>query len=729
MTPTAEELHTTIQDLQNQVDSLNQSVNKQISTPVPTDQKSVPLISLPQGPGSLLNADMVDGIQASFKPMPHHLVPLDANGLLPPSVFPPTTVTPGTYGDGTHVGQFTVNAQGFITAASNVIIGVIGVTHGGTGTSTQFTQGSIVFAGASGIYTQNNTDLFWDNTNFRLGVGTATPGLNIAGGTNNFYSGNGPLLHTKSPNDAAMIIEATNGVADLLLINTHAALNDKIFGLRHSAGNVARFFWLNDDLTVAVSNQVEFDPNGNVGFNITPTTGFEVNLASQFDSTVNITSLSSGSVLIAGASGLVTQDATLTFNATTKTLQVSNNSTTEGLRIINANAAQNTAVFQNTGGAQWTYFDAKTNSTSGIAFTQNNLATITYELRANSTGDFGLYNIATGDYGLYLNGADKGVAIYHTTPTAGTFEVGIAAKLDSTLVVTGNVTLSGTGNSVGTITSGIWNGTVIGVTHGGTGTSTQFTQGSVVFSGASGVYNQDNSNLFWDATNHRLGLKTTAPSYTLDVSGQGRITGEVGLNVTPVNGINLYIVGQNSNAVPLLIQGSGVTSRSYGELIAAGTNSTDYNFKCQDDSGTTNYFVIRGDGNIGIGIASAGTIVDIRGQSNASLRIGAANSSSSQIIFSNAAGTNHWEFYETLGAAGEQGSFNLYDFVATATRLTVTTTGQVQFAVPFKVAGDTTGVGTALLGSNCPASTVTAPYTWVKMISSDGSTVYVPAFK
>jgi hypothetical protein len=40
-----------------------------------------------------------------------------------------------------------------------------------------------------------------------------------------------------------------------------------------------------------------------------------------------------------------------------------------------------------------------------------------------------------------------------------------------------------------------------------------------------------------------------------------------------------------------------------------------------------------------------------------------------------------------------------------------------------------TGSGSAALGANCPATTVSAPYTWIKMISSDGSTVYVPAWK
>lgn len=42
---------------------------------------------------------------------------------------------------------------------------------------------------------------------------------------------------------------------------------------------------------------------------------------------------------------------------------------------------------------------------------------------------------------------------------------------------------------------------------------------------------------------------------------------------------------------------------------------------------------------------------------------------------------------------------------------------------------DTTGAGLAALGANSPAITNTAPYTWFKLMSSDGSTVYVPAWK
>lgn len=42
---------------------------------------------------------------------------------------------------------------------------------------------------------------------------------------------------------------------------------------------------------------------------------------------------------------------------------------------------------------------------------------------------------------------------------------------------------------------------------------------------------------------------------------------------------------------------------------------------------------------------------------------------------------------------------------------------------------ESTGAGSALLGSNSPAATLTAPYTWETVISSDGSTCYRPLWK
>lgn len=54
---------------------------------------------------------------------------------------------------------------------------------GGTATTTAFTAGSVVFAGTSGVYTQDNASLFFDDTNNRLGILQAVPlhALDVAG--------------------------------------------------------------------------------------------------------------------------------------------------------------------------------------------------------------------------------------------------------------------------------------------------------------------------------------------------------------------------------------------------------------------------------------------------------------------------------------------------------------------------------------------------------------------
>ena len=88
----------------------------------------------------------------------------------------------------------TVTSSGSLTLGgtlSNVslttqVTGTLPVGNGGTGTATAFTSGSIVFAGASGIYAQDNANLNWDDTNNTLGVGrTAASNVRVysKGGT------------------------------------------------------------------------------------------------------------------------------------------------------------------------------------------------------------------------------------------------------------------------------------------------------------------------------------------------------------------------------------------------------------------------------------------------------------------------------------------------------------------------------------------------------------------
>jgi hypothetical protein len=62
-----------------------------------------------------------------------------------------------------------------VSASSLTLTTPLSAANGGTGTATAFTAGSVVFAGASGVYSQDNVNFFWDDTNNRLGIGTVAP--------------------------------------------------------------------------------------------------------------------------------------------------------------------------------------------------------------------------------------------------------------------------------------------------------------------------------------------------------------------------------------------------------------------------------------------------------------------------------------------------------------------------------------------------------------------------
>ncbi len=94
---------------------------------------------------------------------------------------------------------------------TNAVTGALPVANGGSGTGTSFTAGSVVFAGASGVYSQNNSQFFWDNSNARLGIGTATPlhslevvGINAAAATTGFAANGIVRIH---PTGTSLIMD------------------------------------------------------------------------------------------------------------------------------------------------------------------------------------------------------------------------------------------------------------------------------------------------------------------------------------------------------------------------------------------------------------------------------------------------------------------------------------------------------------------------------------------
>jgi len=117
-------------------------------------------------------------------------------------------------------GASTAPAFGQLSLTAGVT-GTLPVGNGGTGTATTFTAGSAIFAGASGVYTQNNSKYFWDNTNNRLGINTATPQTQLT-----------ILSNTQTTTPTATLPAGT----DLYIVGANAA-NTRITQDAYGTGN------------------------------------------------------------------------------------------------------------------------------------------------------------------------------------------------------------------------------------------------------------------------------------------------------------------------------------------------------------------------------------------------------------------------------------------------------------------------------------------------------------
>lgn len=117
---------------------------------------------------------------------------------------------------------------------------------------------------------------------------------------------------------------------------------------------------------------------------------------------------------------------------------------------------------------------------------------------------------------------------YIDNPTAGTYTYSVRLTSGGFSFQFGE----SDGNQITLLELGAWSAGTMPVNKGGTGNSS-YTTGSLLFSDGTNIA-QNNSKLFWDNSNNRLGVGTNAPSTTLDINGNGNISGK--LNVVDPSG-------------------------------------------------------------------------------------------------------------------------------------------------------------------------------------------------
>jgi hypothetical protein len=141
-----------------------------------------------------------------------------------------------------------VRSTGVTTIKSLTLTNALSVSSGGTGAAT-FTAGRILFGnGTSALNTSAN--LFWDNTNSRLGIGTVTP--------------NSPLHVLSSSVGLLARFESNQAEAQIRLVNTGTSGRSYSIGSGSSTSAAINGFYIYDETSSII--RFSISSTGNFGF-------------------------------------------------------------------------------------------------------------------------------------------------------------------------------------------------------------------------------------------------------------------------------------------------------------------------------------------------------------------------------------------------------------------------------------------------------------------------------
>jgi hypothetical protein len=379
---------------------------------------------------------------------------------------------------GTGLTTFTAaNNALYSTSASALAAGTLPVAAGGTGTATALTAGSVVFAGTGGTYSQDNAQFFWDNTNDRLGIGTATPAVKLDVTGSAAASLEGVFTNTNTGTSASAGVRGVgNSTGSWLLRQYGTGVTATAFG--QTLANYAGLFSdgassngllvgsLTADPVIFGTNNAErmrIDSAGNVGIAATPSAWTGLNVL-EFGGG-NFTGSNNGNGLWSG-NNTYYNGTNWIYKTTAAAAYYAQQLGIHSWHTVASGTAGTTAAFGErmrihvSGGVSiGNTTDPGATNLSVTGRVSSTTATITPNTSGVSTG----LNVVNGDITTYRTGGTTGVIYLSNSGTKYLYWDGTNYNMPGGAVVATNITAGGntTGNAAtATTATNVSGGTV-----------------------------------------------------------------------------------------------------------------------------------------------------------------------------------------------------------------------------------------------------------------------------
>jgi hypothetical protein len=291
----------------------------------------------------------------------------------------------------------------------------ISVTAGGISTNsltdTGLTLGSVAFAGTGGLISQDNANLFWDDTNNRLGINTNTPGNSLD-------------VHTAGTNPTIAVNNTAGSQSAISFLNTSVAK----WRIGNTATNTFDIYNFGLSLTtLSINNATNI-----VSF----TESIKISQTSSFQATAGYNSIIGTANGFGFQLGISTISPTFAFNSLTAsrnyifpdaagTLALTSNlssylplaggTLTGTLNGTNANFTGNLGVGTITPS---TALEISCGSTNGLKINATDIPSLFFYVQGGSQKNWGIAttNLVLGDFGIYQSNSNGGNPINAGTP-------------------------------------------------------------------------------------------------------------------------------------------------------------------------------------------------------------------------------------------------------------------------------------------------------------------------